>query len=40
MTDHNTREYLDKLKRTVFELIRGKNAAPSVQMHCVFLSTD
>lgn len=36
MTDHNTREYLDKLKQTVFEMMRDKTAAPSVQIHCEF----
>lgn len=32
MTDHNTPEYLDKLREAVFEVLRDKNAAPSVQM--------
>ncbi|WOO83505.1 Histone deacetylase RPD3 [Vanrija pseudolonga] len=35
MTDHNTREYLDKLQETVFEMLRDKTAAPSVQIHTV-----
>ena len=33
MTDHNTPEYLDKLREAVYEVLRDKNAAPSVQMH-------
>ena len=33
MTDHNTPEYLDKLREAVFEVLRDKNAAPSVQIH-------
>lgn len=33
MTDHNTPEYLDKLREAVFDFLRDKNAAPSVQMH-------
>ncbi|RXK35606.1 hypothetical protein M231_07136 [Tremella mesenterica] len=33
MTDHNTDEYLEKLKETVFEVLRDNIAAPSVQMH-------
>ena len=33
MTDHNTPEYLDKLREAVFEVLRDKNGAPSVQMH-------
>jgi hypothetical protein len=32
MTDHNTREYLDKLREAVFDVLRDENAAPSVQM--------
>ncbi|ORX39058.1 hypothetical protein BD324DRAFT_618380 [Kockovaella imperatae] len=32
MTDHNSPEYLDKLREVVFEILRDKNAAPSVQM--------
>lgn len=36
MTDHNTREYLDKLQETVFEMLRDKTAAPSVQIHSEF----
>ena len=40
MTDHNTREYLDKLKETVFELLRDKTAAPSVQIHCKSISNS
>lgn len=35
MTDHNNREYLDKLKQTVFEMLRDKTGAPSVQIHTV-----
>jgi histone deacetylase 1/2 len=33
MTDHNTPEYLEKLREAVFEVLRDKNAAPSVQIH-------
>ena len=33
MTDHNTVEYLDKLREAVFEVLRDQNAAPSVQIH-------
>lgn len=33
MTDHNTPEYLDKLREAVFESMRDNTAAPSVQMH-------
>ncbi|CAD6584257.1 MAG: histone deacetylase [Tremellales sp. Tagirdzhanova-0007] len=33
MTDHNTPEYLEKLKEAVFEALRDQNAAPSVQIH-------
>ncbi|ORY24791.1 hypothetical protein BCR39DRAFT_545951 [Naematelia encephala] len=32
MTDHNTPEYLEKLKEVVFEILRDKNAAPSVPL--------
>ena len=32
MTDHNTPEYLDKLREAVFEVLRDKNAAPSVPL--------
>lgn len=32
MTDHNTPEYLGKLKEAVFEILRDKNAAPSVPL--------
>lgn len=32
MTDQNTREYLDKLREGIFEVLRDKDAAPSVQM--------
>ncbi|KAL7421485.1 histone deacetylase [Cryptotrichosporon argae] len=35
MMDHNTPEYLDKVKEAVFEMLRDKNAAPSVQIHSV-----
>jgi histone deacetylase 1/2 len=33
MTDHNTPEYLDKIRESVVELLKTKTAAPSVQMH-------
>lgn len=33
MTDHNTPEYLDKLRETVFDFLRDKTPAPSVQIH-------
>jgi histone deacetylase 1/2 len=33
MTDHNTREYLEKIKQQVFDILRDKEAAPSVGMH-------
>ncbi|OCF40254.1 histone deacetylase RPD3 [Kwoniella heveanensis CBS 569] len=32
MTDHNTPEYLQKVKEAVFEVLRDKNAAPSVPL--------
>lgn len=32
MSDHNTPEYLDKLRETVFEVLRDHIGAPSVQM--------
>ena len=32
MTDHNTPEYLEKLKEAVFEVLRDKNAAPSAPL--------
>jgi histone deacetylase 1/2 len=32
MTDHNTPEYLDKIREAVFEILRDKEAAPGVQM--------
>lgn len=32
MTDHNTPEYLEKLREAVFEVLRDKNAAPSVPL--------
>jgi hypothetical protein len=32
MTDQNTPEYLDKLREAVFEVLRDKNAAPSVPL--------
>ena len=32
MSDHNTPEYLDKLRETVFEVLREHIGAPSVQM--------
>ena len=32
MTDHNSPEYLDKLREVVFDILRDQNAAPSVQM--------
>lgn len=32
MTDHNTPEYLDKIREAVFEILRGKEAAPGAQM--------
>ncbi|KLT40983.1 hypothetical protein CC85DRAFT_286912 [Cutaneotrichosporon oleaginosum] len=35
MTDHNRREYLDKIREQVFEKLRDKPAAPSVQIHSV-----
>ncbi|KAI9636688.1 uncharacterized protein MKK02DRAFT_33823 [Dioszegia hungarica] len=35
MTDHNTPEYLDKIRESVVELLKTKTAAPSVQMHHV-----
>jgi hypothetical protein len=34
MTDHNTPKYLEKLKQNVFEILRDKDAAPSVQQQC------
>lgn len=34
MTDHNTPKYLDKLKEAVFEMLRDKDAAPSVPLQC------
>lgn len=34
MTDHNTPEYLDKIREAVFEILRDKAAAPGVQMQC------
>lgn len=36
MTDHNTPEYLDKIRQQVFDLLRDKEAAPGVQMHGEF----
>jgi histone deacetylase 1/2 len=38
MTDHNTPKYLEKLKQNVFEILRDKDAAPSVQQQCKLLS--
>ncbi|BEI96555.1 hypothetical protein CcaverHIS631_0201440 [Cutaneotrichosporon cavernicola] len=35
MTDHNRREYLDKIREQVFEKLRDNSAAPGVQMHSV-----
>ncbi|WWC91320.1 histone deacetylase RPD3 [Kwoniella dendrophila CBS 6074] len=35
MTDHNTPEYLQKVKEAVFEVLRDKNAAPSVPLQDV-----
>lgn len=35
MADHNTREYLDKVRESVFEMLRDKNAAPSVPLQAV-----
>lgn len=32
MTDHNTPKYLEKLKQNVFEILRDKDAAPSVPL--------
>ncbi|WWD21108.1 histone deacetylase RPD3 [Kwoniella shandongensis] len=32
MTDHNTPEYLQKVREAVFEVLRDKNAAPSVPL--------
>jgi histone deacetylase 1/2 len=40
MTDHNTPEYLDKLKEAVFEVLRDKNAAPSVPLQGERCSTE
>ena len=40
MTDHNTPEYLDKLREAVFEILRDKNGAPSVQMHGASFTTS
>jgi histone deacetylase 1/2 len=34
MTDRNAPSYLDKIRESVFETLRDKNAAPSVQLHC------
>jgi len=38
MTDHNTPEYLAKVREAVFEVLRGKEAAPGVQIHGELLS--
>lgn len=35
MTDQNTPEYLQKVKEAVFEVLRDKNAAPSVPLQSV-----
>ncbi|KAK8843374.1 histone deacetylase RPD3 [Kwoniella newhampshirensis] len=35
MTDHNTPEYIQKVKEAVFEVLRDKNAAPSVPLQDV-----
>lgn len=35
MADHNTREYLDKVRESVFEMLRDKNAAPSVPLQSI-----
>lgn len=35
MADHNTREYLDKVRESVFEMLRDKNAAPSVPLQAI-----
>jgi histone deacetylase 1/2 len=32
MTDYNTTQYLDKLRENVFEILRDKDAAPSVPL--------
>jgi histone deacetylase 1/2 len=34
MTDHNTPEYLNKVREAVYEVLRDKTPAPSVQMQC------
>jgi hypothetical protein len=36
MEDMNTPEFMDKLKRSIFENLRDKTAAPSVQMQGEF----
>lgn len=35
MADHNTREYLDKVRESVFEMLRDKEAAPSVPLQAI-----
>lgn len=35
MADHNTREYLDKVRESVFEMLRDKEAAPSVPLQSI-----
>lgn len=40
MTDHNTREYLAKLKEAVFEVLRDQNAAPSVPLQGALVSPE
>lgn len=37
MTDHNTPEYLAKIRQSVFEGLRGKTAAPGVQIQRTLL---
>jgi histone deacetylase 1/2 len=32
MTDHNTPEYLDKIRQQVVDILRDKEAAPGVGM--------
>jgi histone deacetylase 1/2 len=38
MTDHNTPKYLEKLKQNVFEILRDKDAAPSVPLQRKLIS--